>query len=145
MKISFARCATLLSGLLFAISLTHAQTPAKPAALAVPPQMEKLEEGPPDSGLSVGKPVPKNKSSEIRDNSGKVNEVKVDAGASHYTLKADPEVGNAPRGTAQGQGNRPPQWTLFEFGHKKESKEVEPLPVLPSAPEQAAPASPSNK
>lgn len=123
----------LISGTAFA------QTPAKTDP--VPPKLEKLEEiSASEAALSVGKPEPRNKVTEKRNNAGKVTEVQVKSGKSNYTLKADPEVGNTPKGTAS--TNRAPQWTVMEFGGKKESKEApEPLPVLPPAPKKAAPAS----
>ncbi|MBC3935128.1 MULTISPECIES: hypothetical protein [Undibacterium] len=118
-----------------------AQTPAK-AEVPPPPKMEKLEEGPTEKSLSVGKPEQKNKVVEKKNNAGKVTEVEVKSGKSSYTLKADPQAGNAQPGTVQGQGNRAAQWKLLEFGGKKEVKEApEPLPVLPPAPVKAAPAS----
>jgi hypothetical protein len=66
-----------------------------------PPKLDKLEDGAADPSLSVGKPEPKNKVTEKRNNAGKVTEVQVKSGKSNYTLKADPEVGNAPKGTVQ--------------------------------------------
>jgi hypothetical protein len=110
-----------------------------------PPKLDKLEDGAADPALSVGKPEPKNKVTEKRNNAGKVTEVQVTSGKSNYTLKADPEVGNAPKGTVQGNANRAPQWTILEFGGKKESKEIEQPPVLPPAPAQAVPASATGK
>jgi hypothetical protein len=87
-----------------------------------PPKLDKLEDGAADPSLSVGKPEPKNKVTEKRNNAGKVTEVQVKSGKSNYTLKADPEVGNAPKGTVQGNANRAPQWTILEFGGKKKAK-----------------------
>lgn len=121
-----------------------AQAPAK-IEVPPPPKMEKLEDGFPDKNLSVGKPEAKNKVFEKKNNAGKVTEVQVKSGKSNYTLKADPEVGNAPKGTVQGNANRAPQWTILEFGGKKESKEIEQPPVLPPAPAQAVPASATGK
>ena len=110
-----------------------------------PPRLEVLEEGPPEADVKAGKAEPRNQTKEIRDNTGKVTEVQVQSGGSHYVLKADPEIGNAPKGTAQGINNRPAQWTIFQFGGKKENKESEPLPVLPPAPAQAASARATDK
>jgi hypothetical protein len=107
-----------------------------------PPKMEKIEEIP-DSGITISKPEPaKSKMVEKRVN-GKVTEVQVKSGKSSYTVKANPEVGNAPKGTVQGDANRAAQWTILEFGGKKESKEVETIPTLQPAPAKAASASAS--
>lgn len=110
-----------------------AQTPAK-ADAPPPPKLEKLEEGPDPQGISVAKPEPKNKVMEKRNNAGKVTGVQVKSGKSSYTVKADPEVGNAPRGTVQGDANRAAQWTILEFGGKKEVKEGNPPDALAPAP-----------
>ncbi|MDO9191573.1 MAG: hypothetical protein Q7U12_01590 [Undibacterium sp.] len=107
-----------------------------------PPKMEKIEEIP-DSGITISKPEPaKSKMVEKRVN-GKVTEVQVKSGKSSYTVKANPEVGNAPKGTVQGDANRAAQWTILEFGGKKESKEVETIPTLQPAPAKAVSASAS--
>lgn len=109
---------------------------AQNAPSSAPPKMEKLEEAP-DSGITISKPEPaKGKMVEKRVN-GKVTEVQVKSGKSSYVVKANPEVGNAPKGTVQGDANRAAQWTVLEFGGKKESKEVETIPTLQPAPASA--------
>ena len=107
----------------------HAQsTPA-----STPPKLEKIEELP-DSGITIRKPESNtNKPVEKRVN-GKVTEVQVNSGKSKYVVKANPETGNNPKGTVQGDGNRGAQWSILEFGGKKESKEVETTPTLQPAP-----------
>ncbi|MDP1976537.1 MAG: hypothetical protein WA071_28955 [Undibacterium umbellatum] len=117
-----------------ATQAVFAQTPSK-ADVPPPPKLEKLEEVSDPKGISVSKPEPKNKMMEKRSNGGKVTEVQVKSGKSNYTVKADPEVGNAPKGTVQGDANRAAQWTILEFGGKKEVKEGNPPDVL--APAQA--------
>lgn len=126
-------------------SLAIAQAPAKSKVDPTPPKLEKLEEGPSDPALTAGKPQPRNKISEKRNNAGKVTEVEVKSGKSSYVLKANPEVGNAPKGTVQGDANRAAQWKILEFGGKKESKEVEPVPVLPPAPKAGAKSTSNSK
>lgn len=130
-------CAISLLALMLASTAVHAQTPAK-AEAPPPPKLEKLEEGPDPKGISVAKPEPKTKQVEKRNNSGKVTEVEVKSGKSSYTLKANPEVGNAPKGTVQGDANRAAQWTILEFGGKKEVKEGNPPDALPPAPAKSA-------
>jgi len=122
-------------------SSVYAQGTTKPDS--VPPKVEKLDEGP-EAPISVSKPEPVNKAIEKRNNLGQVTEVEVKSGGSHYLLRPNPEIGNNPKGTVEGDGNRPAQWKILEFGAKKESKErtePEPLPVLPPAPTQATSAS----
>lgn len=131
--------AIALGLILGSLSIT-VQAQSTPASS--PPKMEKIEEIP-DSGITISKPEPaKSKMVEKRVN-GKVTEVQVKSGKSSYTVKANPEVGNAPKGTVQGDANRAAQWTILEFGGKKESKEVETIPTLQPAPAKAASASAS--
>ena len=135
MKFNLKLTSLLGLGLLLAnLSLTvHAQsTPA-----STPPKLEKIEEAP-DSGITIRKPESNtNKTVEKRAN-GKVTEVQVKSGKSNYVVKANPETGNNPKGTVQGDGNRGAQWSILEFGGKKESKgeskEVETIPTLQPAP-----------
>ncbi|MFZ6756881.1 hypothetical protein ACO0K9_06640 [Undibacterium sp. Ji50W] len=128
-----------LAALLVSVA-AMAQTP--PKVDPVPPKLEKLEEISNEPGVTVAKPEPKNKVVEKRSNGGKVTEAQVKAGNSNYTVKANPEYGNAPKGTVQGDSNRAAQWTILEFGGKKEAKEGNPPDVLPpAAPAKPAPAS----
>ncbi|MFZ6718783.1 hypothetical protein [Undibacterium sp. Ji49W] len=116
-----------------------AQTPSK--VDPVPPKLEKLEEISNEPGVTVAKPEPRNKVVEKRSSGGKVTEAQVKSGKSNYTVKANPEYGNAPKGTVQGDSNRAAQWTILEFGGKKEAKEGNPPDVLAPAPAKQAPAS----
>lgn len=105
---------------------------AQTTPASTPPKLEKIEEAP-DSGITISKPESnKNNMVEKRVN-GKVTEVQVKAGKSKYVVKANPETGNAPKGSVQGDGNRGAQWSILEFGGKKESKEVETVPTLQPA------------
>lgn len=106
-------------------SLVAAQEKTAPP----PPKLEKLEEGP-ESDIKLIKPESnKLKTVERREN-GAVTEVQVRAGKSTYTVKPN----NAPKGTPEGDANRAAQWKVMEFGGKKETKEVESLPVLSPGP-----------
>lgn len=104
--------------------------------------LERIEEAP-DSGVKLIKPGPKastpSKIVEKRAVGGKVTEAEVTAAGSNYTIKANPEIGNAPRGTVQGDANRGAQWKVMEFGGKKEAKEVEEIPTLAPAPKVSSP------
>jgi len=133
MKITKKSAALLFMLACTAIPVVFAQAPSK-ADVPPPPKLEKLEEVSDPKGVSVSKPEPKNKVMEKRSNGGKVTEVQVKSGKSNYTVKADPEVGNAPKGTVQGDANRAAQWTILEFGGKKEVKEGNPPDVLAPAP-----------
>ncbi len=127
---SLKLCLGALSGVL-TISLAgfvHAQATTSKTELITPPppppKLEVLEEGAPAADMKAGKPEQKNQVKDIRNNAGKVTEVQVQSGGSHYVLKADPEIGNAPKGTAQGDNNRAPQWTILQFGGKKKVKKL---------------------
>jgi hypothetical protein len=129
-------------GLLLGCMPFVVQAQSTPAS--TPPKLEKIEEVP-DSGITISKPESnKNKTVEKRVN-GKVTEVQVKAGKSNYVVKANPETGNAPKGSVQGDGNRGAQWSVLEFGGKKESKEVESIPTLQPAASASASASMPNK
>ena len=94
-----------------------------------PPKLEKLEEGPDSDIKLIKQESNKLKTVERKDN-GKVTEVQVRTGKSTYTVKPN----NAPKGTPEGDANRAAQWKVMEFGGKKETKEVESLPVLSPGP-----------
>lgn len=120
-------------GLGFLLACLPFVVQAQSTPASTPPKLEKIEEAP-DSGITISKPESnKNKMVEKRVN-GKVTEVQVRAGKSNYVVKANPETGNAPKGSVQGDGNRGAQWSILEFGGKKESKEVETVPTLQPAP-----------
>jgi hypothetical protein len=132
------------AALLFLVSLAivpvAVQAQSTPAS--TPPNLEKLEEVP-DSGITISKPE-SNKSKMVEKRvGGKVTEVQVKSGKSKYVVKANPEIGNAPKGTVQGDANRGAQWSVLEFGGKKETKDIEQVPTLPIAPKAAAAASAS--
>ncbi|MBR7799447.1 hypothetical protein [Undibacterium fentianense] len=94
-----------------------------------PPKLEKLEEGP-EADVKLIKPESNKLKTVERKENGKVTEVQVRTGKSTYTVKPN----NAPKGTPEGDANRAAQWKVMEFGGKKESKEVESLPVLAPGP-----------
>lgn len=142
MKITKKSAALLFMLVCTATPVVFAQAPSK-ADVPPPPKLEKLEEVSDPKGVSVSKPEPKNKMMEKRSNGGKVTEVQVKSGKSNYTVKADPEVGNAPKGTVQGDANRAAQWTILEFGGKKEVKEGNPPDVLAPAPAKSPAAASS--
>lgn len=125
--------------LLTAVTAASAQTPP-PKVDPVPPKAEKLEEVSDvktDKDLNIGKPQPKEKITEKRNNLGKVTEVEVKSGTSNYKVKPHSEVGNAAPGSLQADQNRAPQWTILEFGKKKPATET----VAPPADVKAKPAS----
>lgn len=126
-----------LSAVLLPFSVA-AQTAAKPDSKpdSSPPKLEKIEEVP-ETGVKIAKPEKQNQTTEKRVG-GKVTEVQVKAGKSNYVVKPNQEIGNAPKGTVQGDANRGAQWSVLQFGGKKESKDVEPIPTLQPAPAKPA-------
>ncbi len=94
-----------------------------------PPKLEKLEEGP-ETDIKLIKPESNKLKTVERREGGKVTEVQVKSGKSQYTVKTN----DAAKGTREGDANRAAQWKVMEFGGKKESKQVESLPVLPTGP-----------
>jgi hypothetical protein len=66
---------------------------------------------------------------------GRVTEVKVEAGGSHYTMKPNTPAGNAQVGDVQsGNSVRPPQWTVLEFGPGKKKTPEEAAAQTADAP-----------
>jgi hypothetical protein len=126
---------TLLTSLATTIVTTCFAISASTAAIAQektappPPKLEKLEEGP-ESDIKLIKPESNKLKTVERKDNGKVTEVQVRTGKSTYTVKPN----NAPKGTPEGDANRAAQWKVMEFGGKKETKEVESLPVLSPGP-----------
>lgn len=132
MKI-LAKTSSALLLCLFAAALP-ATLLAQSKSAPMPPNLEVIEDVP-DTGVTIAKPTAsKNKTTETRVN-GKVTEIQVQSGKSKYVVKPDQEVGNAPRGTVQGDANRAAQWKIFEFGGPKEGKAVEHADTLAPAPE----------
>ncbi len=121
------RLAVCISGLVLAAPLLASAQSKKEAP--PPPQLEKLEEVG-ESELKLAKPETKNVKTVERKEGGKVTEVQVRSGPSTYTVKEN----KAPKGTQAGEANRAAQWTVMEFGGKKESKEVESKPAQPQGP-----------
>lgn len=142
MKRKFAYALILVLSTIGAVS---AQTP--PAKVdPVPPKAEKLEEVSEvktDKDLNIGKPQPKEKITEKRNNLGKVTEVEVKSGASQYKLKPHSETGNVAPGSLQADQNRAPQWTILEFGKKKPATDT-PAVSAPPAENQTKPGSAAN-
>jgi hypothetical protein len=120
-------------GLGFLLGCLPLVVQAQNAPPSTPPKLEKIEEVS-DSGITISKPETKNNKMVEKRANGKVTEVQVKVGKSNYVVKANPETGNNPKGTVQGDGNRGAQWSILEFGGKKESKEVETVPTLQPAP-----------
>ncbi len=138
---SISHCpASLL--LLVSLAMLPIAVIAQTTPASTPPNLEKLEEVP-DSGITIRKPESSKSKMVEKRVGGKVTEVQVKSGKSKYVVKANPEIGNAPKGTVQGDANRGAQWSVLEFGGKKESKDVEPVPTLPIAPDAAASTSAS--
>jgi hypothetical protein len=113
------------------------------APSSAPPKIERIE---PASDIPATLPT-KNTSgpqiTEKRGNGGQATEVTVKSGGSTYTIKPNPQIGNAQPGDVQGGGAiRAPQWKVLEFdlGKKKQSeREAEAAAAEAAA---AAPAPP---
>ncbi len=123
------RLAACVTGLILAAPLLASAQSKKDVPPPPPPQLEKLEDlG--ESELKLAKPETKNVKTVERKEGGKVTEVQVRSGPSTYTVKES----KAPKGTQAGEANRAAQWTVMEFGGKKETKEVESKAAQPKGP-----------
>jgi hypothetical protein len=121
---------------------------AAPGPGSTPPRLETLQEGtPPD--IPILKPEGGATTTEQRDNSGKVREIKVQSGNSTYYVKPNDQPGTSVPGDAESNATRPAQWKIFDFdfgGRSKANKELDAVQTLePAPPPPPMPSSPANK
>jgi len=128
----------------------HAQQAAEPQQKPseAPPKLETIEAGS-DTPVTILPSKPHTQITEKKEG-GRVTEVEVQAGKSHYTMKPNVPAGNAQPGTAEAGSVRAPTWKVLEFdiGTKKKKQEAEqqaeteaaPVPPPPRAAEDAKPA-----
>lgn len=118
-------------------------TPAKPSE--APPKLEIIEPDTPARPTINATPKSARGGTKITEKKegGRVTEVKVQAGRSNYTMKPNTPAGNAQIGDVQsGNGIRPPQWTVMEFGpgKKKTAEETAAETADAPPPKTVAPA-----
>ena len=121
-------CLIAHAGAVFAQTTPTPATPAAPAAAQAPakqsdapPKLETIESdrSPRPTINATPKSARGTKITE-RKNGGRVTEVNVQSGGSNYSMKPNTPAGNAQVGDVQsGNGIRPPQWTVLEFGANK--------------------------
>jgi hypothetical protein len=102
-----------------------------------PPKLETIESGPPPRAAITATPKSAKGGTKITEKKegGRVTEAKVQSGASTYTMKPNTPAGNAQPGDVQsGNGVRPPQWTLLEFGKGKKKPVAEAAAETADAP-----------
>lgn len=106
-------------GLLAQSGMALAQTPS-----SAPPKLERIEEGS-DTPITVTPKAKSDKKVTEKKEQGKVTEVQVQSGKSHYVLKPNTPPGSALPGDAMAAKVRAPQWQVMEFdiGNKKKQKE----------------------
>ena len=134
--LSRAALAALAGMVLCAVAgLAHARQTAGAAVSSAPPKLERIEEGS-DTPLTVTPPkASARKVTEKREN-GRVTEVEVQSGPSHYTMKPNVPAGNAVAGDGQSSAVRAPQWTVMEFDltGKKKKTDKEAVDAAPAPP-----------
>ncbi len=104
--------------------LAHAGSALAQTPSAAPPKLERIEEGS-DTPITVtAKPKADQKVTEKKEQ-GKVTEIEVQSGKSHYVMKPNTPAGSALPGDAMAAKVRAPQWQVMEFdiGNKKKQKE----------------------
>ncbi len=121
----------------FLCLLAHASSAfAQQAASSAPPKLERIEEGS-DTPITVtAKPKADKKLTEKKEQ-GKVTEVQVQSGKSHYIMKPNTPAGAALPGDGLSAKVRAPQWQVLEFdiGKKKQKeKEEEAAASVPAPP-----------
>lgn len=121
----------------FLCLLAHASGAfAQQAASSAPPKLERIEEGS-DTPITVtAKPKAEKKLTEKKEQ-GKVTEVQVQSGKSHYIMKPNTPAGSSLPGDGTAAKVRAPQWQVLEFdiGKKKQKeKEEEAAASVPAPP-----------
>lgn len=124
---------TVLSLCLLATT-AFAQQP-KPKPSEAPPKLEVVEEGA-DTPITVTPPKSGGAKITEKKEGGRVTEVKVKSGKSHYTMRPNIPAGNAQPGDGQSSAIRAPQWTVMEFdlGGKKKNTDKEAVPDAAAVP-----------
>lgn len=128
-------CLIAHAGAVFAQTRPAETPPPKPAD--APPKLENVETIPPPRGTINATPKSARGGTKITEkkDGGRVTEVKVQAGGSTYSMKPNTPAGNAQVGDVQsGNGIRPPQWTILEFGPGKKKTEAEAAAETADAP-----------
>lgn len=138
------RTSLLLSLLLAAAGLAQAQAnaPSQQTPSSAPPANVQPIAAGSDEPVTVLPSEPRTRITEKKENGGRVSEVDVRSGKSHYKLRPNSPAGNAQPGTVEAGGARAPLWTVKEFdlfGKKKKDSEA----ADTSTPAPAAPASTS--
>ena len=110
------KTAFLLGTLASASAVFAQQTPS-----SAPPQLERIEPGSDTPVTITPQTSTKNKISQTQDG-GRVKEVQVSAGGSHYTMKGVRPGSVAEMNAQGGTTVQPPQWKVLEFDMNKKKK-----------------------
>lgn len=126
------RTSLLLTSLALSLVALTATAQTQPKPSEAPPRLEVVEDGP----NTVAPPRTGGTKITEKKEGGRVTEVKVKAGKSHYTMKPNIPAGNAQPGDAQSSAIRAPQWTVLEFdlNGKKKNTDKEAVPDAPAPP-----------
>lgn len=104
-----------------AAPLAVAQAQQTPSDAPPPPQLQRIEPGSDTPVTITPKAGNRNKITQTKEG-GRVTEVQVSAGGSHYVMKGV-RPGSVADMNAQGGGSlRPPQWKVLEFDMNKKKK-----------------------
>ena len=88
---------------------------------SAPPQLERIEPGSDTPVTITPQTTSKNNISQTKDG-GRVKEVQVSAGGSHYTMKGVQPGSVTDLNSQGGSTVRPPQWKVLEFDLSKKKK-----------------------
>lgn len=128
MKRSSTLCLTLAAA--FFLGVIPLQASAQQPAPR-PPVLEKLDESQvPEVTIRPSAPAIQEKREQ-----GKVKEVQVHSGGSHYVVKANEQPGSIQPGEGQSTAIRVPQWQILDFdlGMRKEKPEGDKAASPPAA------------
>jgi hypothetical protein len=137
-----ARTPILLPGLALCLLAAGglAQAQQQPAPSDKPPKLERIEPGSDVPATTI----PSRPGTQIKQKKegGRVTEVEVTAGKSHYIVKPNTPAGNAQPGDAESSAVRAPQWQVFQFDLNRKRKAAGAAAAQPSEAEPAAAEAP---
>ena len=133
-----ARTITLKTLILLAAVAPSALVFAQQKPSDKPPQLERIEPGSDTPVTITPQTRNPNKITQTKDG-GRVTEVQVSAGGSHYTMKGVRPGSVQELGDQSGSTLRPPQWKVMEFDLSKKKKTD---PEAAGAPDGTADAPP---
>jgi hypothetical protein len=112
----------VISACIMVFALPQLTAAQQGTVAAVPPELEKLEEGEAPA-VTIRSPEANSRIVEQRER-GQVTSVRVQSGTSAYYLKPNTPAGSALPGDVQSSTTRAAQWQVLEFDWNRESEKA---------------------